>query len=67
MSTLEIHEINDCIETFKTEPWIYDNNVNECYSACKRIVCKMQEEKIIDGSCETYDRYIEYISEKLGI
>lgn len=64
---LIVDEINDSIEMFQKEPWIYDNNVYRCYEACKRIVCAMQEKRIIDLTGETYDRYIDYISEKLGI
>ena len=66
-NNLIVDEINDSIDMFQKEPWIYDNNVYRCYGACKRIIREMQKRRIIDGTCETYICYIEHITKRLNI
>ena len=60
-------DIDDIIETYKKEPWIYDSNVYRAYGACKRVIYEAEKNKVIPWDCKLYDKYIEYITEKLGI
>ena len=54
-------QLDDIIETFEREPFLFDHNVYVCYEACKKIIAL----KI--SSIAEYDECIEYITERLKI
>ena len=53
------------INHYKNTPKLYDSNVWVCYEACKKEIIRL--EIIGKINCEDYNKYIDYIVEKLGI
>ena len=57
--------LDEIIDRYKKDPWVYDDNVYVCYEACKTVIRRMERESKI--RYEDYDLYIQYITNKLGI
>lgn len=65
-----INDIDAIIECFKIAPGAFDDNVWRCYSDCKKVVYQAQQNRVISApymNCAEYDKYINYITERLGI
>ena len=60
-------EIDTEIQNFIANPGEYDFNEWRCYEACKKIIRRMEEEKVIPYSTEVYSQYIDYVVGKLNI
>jgi hypothetical protein len=60
-----LNTLDDIIERYKKDPWRYDNNEYVCYEACKSEIRKLERQRAVEYN--DYDKYIEYITEKLGI
>ena len=60
-----LNKLDDIINRYKKDPWVYDDNEYVCYEACKRLIRKAERDRIT--AFEDYDKYIEYITERLGI
>lgn len=71
MSTVDYmlitNDIDRLIKRFQVFPKSFDNNVWECYTKCKQIIFSMQKTGVISHDCVLYDKYIDYITEKLEI
>lgn len=65
VKTLTIETIDPIIDRFKSDPWLYDNNVWICYEVCKREIRRLEIERKIEW--DEYDLYIKHITERLGI
>lgn len=57
--------IEQIINEFKNNPSKFYNDVWECYSQCKREIQKMENEGTI--SWGEYEKYINYVVDKLGV
>jgi hypothetical protein len=65
-----IDRIDNIIKLFKDFPTEFDHNEYRCYADCKQEIFKAQESGEIGAAYTNtaeYDKYIDYITEKLGI
>ena len=62
-----LDEIDVIISRFEITPSFFDNNVWRCYSDCKKVIYKAEKDGVIPYDTNLYDKYIEHITNRLGI
>lgn len=62
-----LNDIDAIITCFEIAPSAFGDNVWQCYTDCKQVIYKAENDGVIPYDPNLYDKYIKHITDKLDI